>query len=768
MPEGEADSQPDAPPDATSAPPLSMAVRREMSLIALSAGVQKDTVQLRIDPRDAWVQISFALEMETPVERLDTRIEPVEPFVLVYGDIDAVGITAPKLVLSGRDDFPRNLGHLNPVRVDQPASLCLARSGLQPIYDRYGIEGIMVRLRTWMRDAMTGGLMSDGWEPVPFLATMPMRGGLIDPAAFQEIAAKRRAEIGWTSGVAIITPPAQGDYVILSPIEVSALEPSHFSALARAANDQRDAVPWLFIWSSGANPIADPVFGCWQTYRELRAGLATVGLAGPLETAIGGILANGCHCKHFPPGARTLVVLVGLWRPMALAANIFGLSDDPVARCLEIKAYTLDTTIAGNLLDDDAQVHTVVADPMPSPALFRWTTNTPKLGLAGLIGYGALGQAVADHLLRSGIEGMTCIDRDKMMPHNIARHGGELLDVYRLKVDHLERKAGALTAATHKPSIRVFRDDATRLSDSELTERLGGARLIIDATADERVRGRLTTFAQQQITRIEIFRRGRLGVQFVAGSSGNPSLLDLYYLLCREALADNAVAEWLRDEHVDFGFNSDELLFGFGCASRTTRLPNFVVAQHASAFMPTIVQGLTDGAPPGIGLNHLDSDFRPSGWRWRGAPEFVHVEPPAAPGWTVRLHPDVVASLVDWRAEALPRETGGYLYGGWDAALKRITAVVASPLPPGSTATSGALTLGSAGSTSLERRLARRTRGRVGLCGTWHSHPGTSAAMSGKDSATMRGFSTVDGENGIPTLIVIVAADAHLEVHLRA
>ena len=136
-----------------------------------------------------------------------------------------------------------------------------------------------------------------------------------------------------------------------------------------------------------------------------------------------------------------------------------------------------------------------------------------------------------------------------------------------------------------------------------------------------------------------------------------------YYLLCREALNDEAVADWLRDDHVNFGLNSDDLLFGFGCASRTTRLPNFVVAQHASAFMPTIVDGLTGGAQPSIGMNHLDSDFRPAGWQRLDAPEFVHTEPVAAPDWVVRLHPDLVAFFVDERAKALPNETGGSVRG---------------------------------------------------------------------------------------------------------
>ena len=608
----------------------------------------------------------------------------------------------------------------------------------------------MVRLRTWMRDAMTGGLTADGWEPVPFSLGMRKRGGLIDPAAFQKMAASKTTGARWTSGVAVITTPDKGDYVGLIPTEVLALEPSRFSALARATNDERDNVPWVFIWSDAQKPIADPIFGLWKTYKDVRDGLASVELIEPLESSIGAVLANGCHCKH-PPARRTLVVLIGLWRPVPLATNIFGLSNDPRARSLEIKVYTLETTVTGNLLADDTKVRAVVADPLPSSELFRWTTDSPILGPAGLIGYGALGSAITDHLLRSGVNDMGGIDPDTMLPHNLARHHGGFQDLYRPKIEHFKRSAHALVGEGRKPQVRGFDENVLTLPDADLAERLQEARLIIDATADERVRGRLTKFNavdQRQILRVEIFHRGHLGIEFVTAASGNPSLFDLYYLLCCEALTDTDIEAWLYDEHVDLGAASDELLFGFGCSSRTTRLPNYVVAQHASAFMPTIIQGLTAEIPPGIGINHLDVRFRPSGWRWIEVPEFFNVQPSTAPGWTVRLHPAVMSFLTSQRAAALPSETGGYLYGGWDAALKQISLVTASPLPPGSTASGTALTLGPAGNTALEMRLARRTRGRVALCGTWHSHPGASAVMSGKDAATMRGFGAIDSDLG--------------------
>lgn len=763
----------DAGPAPAAAPnERSPALRREIAVIAASQGVGEETVTFDVKAADDSARISFLLQTEIPVETLTTGILPEEPVTFVYEDVDAVGVVAP-LVLSGRDTFPTNLGHLNPVLPGYPVSLCLARAGLQPIYDRYGIEGVMVRLRTWMRDAMTGGLMVDGWEPVPLAVKMPVRGGLLNASVFQELAARHRVKGGGTAGIARISAPADGDQVFIVGGELSAEKPAHWSALAKAikaesVDGRQMSVPWIFIWPSDAKPISEPVFGFWETFKDMRVALTSADLAERLEQAAGAVLANGCDCKHFP-GRTTLVVLIGLWRPVSLADNIFGLSIDPVARRLEIKAFTLETTITGNLLDDTTKLRAVISNPLPGPALFRWTTGGPALAPAGLIGNGALGSAVADHLLRSGIEEINGIDSDNMMPHNLVRHAGEMADVYKPKINQLARSAASLAINGYGPRIRTFQEDVARLSNAELADRLGESKLIIDATADERVRGHLTSFNKhdrRQIVRIEIYHRGLLGVQFVTGTSGNPSLLDLYYLLCREALTDAAVARWLYEEHVGAAA-SDELLFGFGCTSPTTRLPNYVVAQHASAFMPTIVQGLTVTAPPGIGLNHLDQAFRPSGWRWLDAPNFQHIEPTSAPEWTVRIHPDVLALLSAERAMTLPVETGGYLYGGSDVALKQIVIVAMSGLPPGSTASETELTLGPAGNTTTEKRIARLTRGRLQVCGSWHSHPNASTALSPKDQTAMANFRRLDQPRGTLTLLVVVA-DGGIDAHLEA
>src|SRR5260370_37250177 len=48
----------------------------------------------RFDRSNLW---AFRALNETPVKQLDARIQPVEPLVLVYENIDAIGVAAPRL-----------------------------------------------------------------------------------------------------------------------------------------------------------------------------------------------------------------------------------------------------------------------------------------------------------------------------------------------------------------------------------------------------------------------------------------------------------------------------------------------------------------------------------------------------------------------------------------------------------------------------------------------------------------------------------------------
>jgi hypothetical protein len=145
---------------------------------------------------------------------------------------------------------------------------------------------------------------------------------------------------------------------------------------------------------------------------------------------------------------------------------------------------------------------------------------------------------------------------------------------------------------------------------------------------------------------------------------------------------------------------------------------------------------------------------------------FTVFRPPSADEWQIRVSPSAVAAMTTERLAALPAETGGYLYGSWDPTRRVITIINASSLPPGSQATETRLELGKAGGTLPERRLTRLTRGRIYLCGTWHSHPDGSAHMSGRDDRAMTAHALKDAPDLRPTLMIIVAHD-DIQAHLR-
>ena len=188
--------------------------------------------------------------------------------------------------------------------------------------------------------------------------------------------------------------------------------------------------------------------------------------------------------------------------------------------------------------------------------------------------------------------------------------------------------------------------------------------------------------------------------------------------------------------------------------------------QHASAFMPRILASLDGDDEAGIGINPTGPQGSPLGWEWFPYGGTVTVlEAADTPGWEVRLAPYVTAKLTEQQLQNGNLETGGYLYGGYDFALKQIYVVAVSDVPPGTTQSPVAVNLGPAGRTRLERNILRRAGGKLSRIGTWHSHPRSDSAMSAKDEITMERFLEEDRRNGVPTLLVITSAkgtSAHL------
>ncbi|HYC06192.1 MAG TPA: Mov34/MPN/PAD-1 family protein [Azospirillaceae bacterium] len=694
---------------------------------------------------------------------------------LAWEDEQDAGFTAPSVV-SRRADFPRDIAHLNPVPDDWPASPCLSRSsgGLAHLYDRFGTQGIVEALRNWMLDAAAGTLDPTEWHPVPMGAAALGRDAvavIADPAFFQELAAGGK-QGGFAAGVARQAAPR---LVRLFTPDASAMKRrGQKSELAeecikqteagRKAGAASDHYPWLLVW--GRTDL--PGFGEPRTLAELLKQLDQIGIGDSLRTALAAAEEGGATGRRARTRDKAVLLLLALQRSKPLLSDIHGISKIVPANHFELAAFLVCAPTEAPLLHTDNRVARAFMLSWPNPALFRSVAGTPRmLGLTA-VGLGALGGGIATQLLRCGLDYLVAIDSDRVQPHNVARHEATALDLVSPKADWIRSFAQSLGLFDDQGAeleaglrgttscVRSHSFDVLKTSDDELRQAAVGTGVILDATASAPVRERLTSFSgEKRLVRIEIYDGGKLGLISVGGVAGNPDTLDLYYCLPMLFEKSDAVKSWLKRERA--GQNSiEEMTLGFGCASATMRLPKYAVDQHATAFMPTIVDVLRqDAAPPaaGIGLNVLDDHLRPKGWQWHEVPEFAEFV--LNDGWTLRVEPSVLDEVRTLRAEHDPYETGGYLFGGCNLKARRITVVAATPAPSGTHGSPTELDLARVDDCPRARTLVRRTAGRLHLVGTWHSHPDGHPLPSAQDLLTISKMAAENAASGLPTLMLI-------------
>ena len=758
----------------------------ELARIRNQEVIVEESVEYAIVENGA-VEIRFEIKTEKTLFPNNSGIADIEPIRLSYINIDSVGRVAPS-VTSGREDFPRCLPHLNPTGEGEPASLCLARAGLQNIYDQFGVAGVLARLDAWLTDAKTGNLHKDGWEPVPSPSLENCMLGQIDGTALQEHALAN-PDGGYGYLFAALRPDgSEGRGFVAADGKVLDVAENGIRDLARALmqatwNDQhrqmygaaaargfakraprnpgefRTGIPAIFVWPPASEIQEANCYSSWSDIAGLRAGLGATNL---LDAAQNAETLLNFHFGERPDadkaGNAAVLLITGLWRPAPLDPTLIGLSRNPAARRLELRVFYLERPITeSNRWSDTTEVRPVASLGEPGAETFEALSGEAALPKTVLVGGGALGSAFLDYAARGGAREIVVIDDDILLPHNLARHT-EIIPAIRAP-----KSMGLKWGAVHRSIDCVVHDHHESILDLDsetLRARFQDCDAIIDATADAQVRRRLSSLQNPSGTalmRTELFNRGRLGVFFGTTVGAAESLKALYYQLILKAHTENCadVAKWLsyeKDQH----FIDDELSIGMGCSTATTKLPSYKVAAQASALFAAAKRFIGSDGSPVIGANVIGEGGEALGWRaWPASPMTRVVPSERAKDWTLIVSEDVFNDLHQMKANAAPNETGGYLYGGLDLALQEIYVVVASPLPPASEATPKGLKLGPAGRTGFERAMTRRVSGRLGLVGTWHSHPDGAPLASGKDRATVNGFREKDISRGTPTVMLI-------------
>ena len=743
-------------------------VKWEIARIRQIDSVQTSLLEYSVDSQGR-ACISFKIGTDILIEPSDREILDIEPIVFRYPSPESVGFRAPE-ALSGRSDFPRDLLHLFPTRLCEPVSFCLARTGLQSIYDSFGVKGVISRLLDWFADAKTETLYEDGWDPIPMPLTRSQIFGYIDTEALQKFAHTHRdsgfkfiaAEIIHLRSAEVFVDAAH-PFVDTNDVAKIAIARDQMQRTKHLGECYHTVIPAIFVWPPRILVEKNPKFNTWCDINSFKEGLRETQLYQTLDEAFHYV--DGYFSTHIedgkPPdadatGKRSLVVVVGLWRPVPIDPTIVGLASEPSPRCLEIRSFYLQRPLREqNRWSDQSSLFHFVGLERVNPSTLQAVSGVDRFGSMALLGAGALGSAYVDYAIRGGSEQMTVIDNDRLLPHNVARHRGDLDHILEKKTDIVNDMA---ITRVEGSKVNKFDEDILSLNDEDLAQRFCNVDLVIDATANPLVRRRLSSLkgVDLPVMRSEIFHRGRLGVSLLTKLGTTQNLNCLFHQLVALAMSNDDVRKWLTYED-GRTYKDEELLIGFGCYSRTTKLPIYIVDTHASSSFAVATATLRTLDSPLIVLHVLDEKGLAKGVQVIPAESVQLFESSATNGWRVIAEISVLNKMSEFRIKAAPNETGGYLYGALDEHTHEIYVLAASSEPPRTSSTPTSLQLGRYGLTGFERTFARRTRNRLPPIGTWHSHPIGDKNPSMVDLNTLNCFEEEDTRRGLPTVMAISA-----------
>lgn len=364
-----------------------------------------------------------------------------------------------------------------------------------------------------------------------------------------------------------------------------------------------------------------------------------------------------------------------------------------------------------------------------------------------MVGAGAIGSHIALMLAREGAFRWTVVDKDTLLPHNLARHGLPRLYVGYHKaaslahqIEDILNEDGAATAIV-ADCLEPSEQEA-----AELAKAFGVADEIIDASASIAVSRHLSDLPDAAARRMSTFfnPRGTAVVLLAEGKDRSISLREIeaqYYnvILTTRELKDHLATQ-------------AGVRYSGSCRTLTNRIP-----ERSAAILSGVVAGgikrQLDLEAGGINIWSLGDD---------GGIRALHFDllPPLRRllgEWTVTVDGRLATQLRQDRQEQLPSETGGVLLGIVDFERRAIHVAHALTAPPDSQGSAAGFERGVQGLESGIEEACKTVMHQIRYVGEWHSHPkGATAAPSTTDIGQMCWLSVGLVSEGCPAVVLIV------------
>lgn len=702
--------------------------------------------------------VVFDVEVELPQHKVND-IRRIERIAVAFWPKDN---TYPE-TLALREDFPQ-VPHLNLRVFEIPRSPCLYDEPYTEIKLRWTSTVFIERIREWLAKTATGTLHAEDQLLEPLLIGSPTR--IILPSDF--ISAN---DVNAPEKLSIMRVNSGGDRFCLL-----AVRPGEEEQTA-GRKSVPEFVPTVIIGNPQAHGIIrkQPV-NLYELHQFLKS--ANVDLLSVLRERLSGWQSD----KSFMKASLVLILVLpktrskgapeenpDIWAFMCVRITPEGEGSNHeidqnvrFAKIVEIGEQIGLWKIEGGSMagmvpvDEKKQGERVeVALLNPTSALsranaarFNGLTRRDARRIAA-VGMGSLGSQVFLNYMREAYGEWVLIDKDLLLPHNLARHGlyGSLAG--HAKVEPLAFYAN--NTIDGEPIAKAIITDV--LDPGDMSEQLGKsfaiADVIFDFSASVAVARYLSQDVNSPVRRVSLFLnpRGTELVMMVEDAGRKILLTSLemqYYRLLTEKVE---LEDHLRREE------GGRIRYAHSCRDVSATISQEYVALHAAIGSRALRRAL-DCEDATINIWQADDN---GGVRsLRLSPASTIIEKKGA--WTIYTDTRLLEKAQEIRASKLPNETGGVLIGAFDM-QRRITYVVdLLPAPPDSLEQPTGFIRGSHGLTEAVERIEKITGGQLTYIGEWHSHP-SGHGVKPSNNYDRKLFEWLRGKmatDGLPPLMLIV------------
>jgi Prokaryotic E2 family A/Prokaryotic homologs of the JAB domain/ThiF family len=723
----------------------------------LQVAKARELVRMLRSRRVAFVELVGCLRQQAPD---DTEVVVIEVVVErgqhIIHDIHLTERVAVRFfaddqqmpeVLALREDFPL-VPHLNLRPEGFPRSLCLFEEPYDEVKLRWTASWFVERIRTWLALTAKGELHAPDQplEPLLLGAAAPL---ILPMELFDELQSAQPARL------------------VVYPVENEAGYVTLFASIGDREDLRPKELPCVatVLWGN-----AQPHGIIQQQPRTIKHLHAFMEHAG--ADVLGSLRERLWQWQHGSDISqildRRLVIIVFLPKTRDAGASVEAtdiyafVSTIPVGIIGEqLGVWQLHDGKPGAVLIPDLtrqgeEVELVLLNPMANFSRERAAAlgGLPDPGRRPIaaIGLGALGSQVFSNLMRMGYAPWTLIDKDVLLPHNLARHalGG-------WAVGHTKAHALAI------PACRTLNDpnamtpmvvDVLRPGkhEAELTQALTDATAILDMSASISVARTLVCDHVASARRISLFLNpAGTDLVLLAEDSDRRTPLDLLEMQYYRLL----VQEEALNRHLQMGASSQR--YARSCRDVSAMIPQDLMALHAGIGSRAFRIALAESSAQIVVWQAHPDDMTVT--RVQDRPARLLEQRQGE--WTIITDSWLIEQLHSQRLARLPNETGGVLIGALDLQRRRIYVVINVPSPPDSSEWPTGYIRGCRDLTQRVKQIAAITAQNLGYVGEWHSHPrGHSCVPSTDDRRVLRWLADERAIDGLPALMAIVSEDA--------